>query len=249
MDIIDKIDNVIARLNEVAADQRQAKSLANLRAILGILKAALSKPEKDPNYIVAWHSNALVMYDLASLPETNPLRREFDEVMEDLHQYEGQFAGLAETRRESSKPAVADALAATTKSNWNSKEYADQMRKSTEYVEALFFIDSFNDIDRCIELLAPLRTHGLPDMHGSPYFDKIRAIYQEDKKVINFDYDFNLTWAGKIFKGFLRCQYVESGKYEIELIIPGVIANEMADGFKDGYEAFFCAFMPPAFYD
>jgi hypothetical protein len=47
----------------------------------------------------------------------------------------------------------------------------------------------------------------------------------------------------------LRCHYFDKGRYEIELWLPGVIANDIADKFSDGQKGFFCAFMPPAFYD
>lgn len=89
----------------------------------------------------------------------------------------------------------------------------------------------------------------MPDMENSQYFKDVREIYESGKVVINFDYDFPLTWQGKEYPEKLRCHFLDKGRYEIELWLPGVVANEVADQFKDGHDGFFCAFMSHAFYD
>jgi hypothetical protein len=86
-------------------------------------------------------------------------------------------------------------------------------------------------------------------MQDSQYFKEVRDIYSSRQKVVNFDYDFMLHWQGNEYPEKLRCHFFDEGRYEIELQLPGVVAHELADQFKDGHEGFFCAFMSHAFYD
>lgn len=132
---------------------------------------------------------------------------------------------------------------------WDPAAYAERMRKSTYPVSAFFLIDSPEAFSRCKQWLLCLQPYGMPDMEDSQYLKDVRNIYQERKEVINFDHEFNLLWQNEVFPGKLRCHFVDKQQYEIELWLPGTIANEIADKFKDGHEGFFCVFMPPAFYD
>lgn len=135
------------------------------------------------------------------------------------------------------------------KSGWDPIAYAKEMRKSTSPVSAFFLLDSLEAISKCIQWLSLLKSYNMPGMEHSQYFDDVREIYESGKHIINFDYDFKLYWENKELPALLRCHFVDKGRYEIELWLPGVIANNVADKFKDGCEGFFCAFMPPAFYD
>ena len=155
----------------------------------------------------------------------------------------------------SKQPYISDndiqpqATGPTAQSRWDPIAHAEKMRKSTWDVSAFFLIDSLNALSKCTQWLSLLKSYNTPDMEHSQYFIDVREIYQSGKEVINFDYDFELIWENKSFPAKLRCHFVEKGKYEIELWLPGVIANDVADKFKDGHEGFWCAFMPPAFYD
>ena len=135
------------------------------------------------------------------------------------------------------------------KSGWDPIAYAEKMRKSISPVSAFFLIDSLQAISECEQWLAQLKSYGMPGMEDVQYFRDVREIYESGKCVINFDYEFKLRWENKEFSALLRCHFVAREKYEIELWLPGVLANEIADKLKDGYQGFFCAFMPPAFYD
>ena len=132
---------------------------------------------------------------------------------------------------------------------WNPVAYAQKMRKSTFPVSAFFLLDSPGAFSKCKQWLSLLEPYGMPSMADSRYFNDVYEIYQADKVVINFDFDFKLYWRGSEFGELLRCHFVGKGKYEIELWLPGVIADELADKFRDGHEGFFCAFMPISFYD
>lgn len=136
-----------------------------------------------------------------------------------------------------------------TTSAWDPVAHAEKMRKSTWDVSAFFLIDSLDAFPKCIQWLTVLEPYNMPDMEHSPYFDQVREIYRSGKNVMNFDHDFKLVWKNKEFPAKLRCHYFERGRYEIELWLPGVIANEVAGTFQDGHEGFWCVFMPPAFYD
>jgi hypothetical protein len=136
-----------------------------------------------------------------------------------------------------------------THSGWDPIAHAEKMRKSTWDVSAFFLIDSLNAFSKCTQWLSLLKPYNMPDMEHSQYFNDVREIYESSREVMNFDYDFELFWENREFPAKLRCHFVDKRKYEIELWLPGVIANEVADKFKDGREGFFCAFMPPAFYD
>jgi hypothetical protein len=149
----------------------------------------------------------------------------------------------------SSDPALPLQVARSVQPKWDPVAYAGTMRKSTHPVSAFFLIDSPAAFSICKQWLSCLEPYGMPGMHASQYFKDVLNIYQAGSKVINFDYEFNLLWQNKEFPGRLRCHFFDKQQYEIELWLPGALANEIADKFKDGHEGFFCAFMPPAFYD
>ena len=86
-------------------------------------------------------------------------------------------------------------------------------------------------------------------MDFTKYFIDVRDIYELNQEVHNFDFEFRMNWEDKDLQGFLRCHFINTGKYEIELLLPGTIANEISKDFKDGREGFCCEFMPPMFYD
>jgi hypothetical protein len=134
-------------------------------------------------------------------------------------------------------------------SEWNPIAYAKKMRRSTSAVSAFFLIDSLEAIQKCIQWLSLLRPYHMPDMENSRYFKDVHEIYEAGRVVMNFDCEFKLLWENKDYPGRLRCHFVDKGRYEIELWLPGVLANEVADKFTDGHDGFFCAFMSPAFYD
>ncbi len=139
---------------------------------------------------------------------------------------------------------------ASVQSKWDPRAHAEFMKKSTSPpVSAFFMIDSLDAVQRCIQWLWVLKPYNLPDMQDSQYFKEVREIYNLRQKVVNFDYDFILLWEGKDYPEKLRCHFFDEGRYEIELQLPGVVANELVDQFKDGHEGFFCAFMFHAFYD
>jgi hypothetical protein len=135
------------------------------------------------------------------------------------------------------------------KDGWDPDAFAEEMKRSTSPVSAFFLIDSLEAISKCIEWLSLLRAYHMSSMEDSPYFKSVREIYMSGRNVVNFDYDFTLVWENDEYPAMLRCHSVDKVRYEIELWLPGVIANDVADIFKDGREGFFCAFMPPAFYD
>lgn len=138
----------------------------------------------------------------------------------------------------------------TVDTQWDPRAYAEKMRKSVSPpVSALFMIDSLEAIQKCVQWLSILKPYGLPDLTDSPYFKEVRKIYLTGRVVKNFDYDFALVWHDQKIEEKLRCHYFDNGQYEIELWLPGVLANEIADHFCDGHAGFFCAFMSHAFYD
>lgn len=135
------------------------------------------------------------------------------------------------------------------RSSWDADAYAEQMKRSTLPVSAFFLIDSLDAFATCTRWLEHLAAYNMPPMEDSPYFEQVRAIYESGREVMNVDHDFTLLWEKQAYPAGLRCHSVDKGRYEIELWLPGVIANAIADRFADGHEGFFCAFMPPAFYD
>jgi type III secretion system-like peptide-binding chaperone len=135
------------------------------------------------------------------------------------------------------------------KSNWDPVAYAEHMKKSTSPVSAFFLIDSLESISTCIQWLSLLKAYNMPSMEQSKYFDDVRDIYESGREVMNFDHSFRLAWENQDLQGLLRCHFFDKGRYEIELWLPGVIANAVALEFGDGHNGFWCAFMPPAFYD
>jgi hypothetical protein len=138
----------------------------------------------------------------------------------------------------------------TMPGKWDPIAHAEIMKKRTSPpVSAFFLIDSLEAIQRCVQWLLILKPYNLPDMEDSQYFKDVREIYESGKVIMNFDYDFTLLWQDKEYSEKLRCHFFDKGRYEIELWLPGVVANEVADKFKDGHEGFFCAFMSHAFYD
>ena len=138
----------------------------------------------------------------------------------------------------------------TVQSKWDPIAHAEAMKKTTSPpVSAFFLIDSLESIQRCVQWLSILKRYHMPDMENSQYFKDVREIVAAGKVVTNFDYDFSLTWQGKEYSEKLRCHFFDKGQYEIELWLPGMLANEIADKFSDGHAGFFCAFMSHAFYD
>jgi hypothetical protein len=135
------------------------------------------------------------------------------------------------------------------KGGWDPDAYAEEMKRSTSPVSAFFLIDSLEAISMCKQWLSLLRAYNMPSIEDSRYFKSVREIYESGKDVVNFDYDFTLRWENQEYPAMLRFHFVDKGRYEVELWLPGVIANDIADMFADGLQGFFCAFMPPAFYD
>jgi hypothetical protein len=134
-------------------------------------------------------------------------------------------------------------------SGWDPYAFAEQMKRSTSPVSAFFLIDSLGAIAKCVQELARLTPYGMPCMKESTYFLRVREIYESGEEVINFDREVTLHWKSKDYLAYIRCHFFDKGRYEIELWLPGVIANDAREMFKDGREGFFCGFMPPAFYD
>jgi hypothetical protein len=132
---------------------------------------------------------------------------------------------------------------------WKPKAYAEEMRRSTRPVSAFFLIDSLGAIAMCKQWLSLLAAYNMPRLEDLDYFARVRDIYESGAKVMNVDYDFTLRWNNQQYSAMMRCHFVDKGQYEIELWLPGVIANEIAGNFTDGHRGFFCAFMPPGFYD
>jgi hypothetical protein len=135
------------------------------------------------------------------------------------------------------------------KGGWDPNAYAEQMKRSTMPVSAFFLIDSLEAIAMCEQWLSLLGAYNMPSMEDSDYFASVREIYESGAKVMNVDYDFTLHWKDQQYSAMLRCHFFDKGQYEIELWLPGVIANDIGDKFADGHAGFFCAFMPPGFYD
>jgi hypothetical protein len=171
-----------------------------------------------------------------------------DQIKRDQRRKAAQAAPApsAESMRQSSTTA-GEGQAPT--SGWDPLVYAQEMRKSTSPVSAFFLIDSLEAIAKCMQWLSILDAYNTASSEHLRYFDDVRDNYASGRKVINFDHDFKLNWKDKELSGVLRCHSVDVGRYEIELWLPGVIANELADNFGDGRGSFFCAFLPPLFYD
>jgi hypothetical protein len=123
------------------------------------------------------------------------------------------------------------------------------MRQSTQPVSAFFLIDSPQAIETCIRELERLAPYGMPPLSDSAYIGEVRDIYAAGRDVLNVDLKVQLRWNGQEYPALVRCHSVDPGRYEIELWLPGVIANDARGMFSDGKRGFFCAFMPPAFYD
>ena len=127
---------------------------------------------------------------------------------------------------------------------WDPAAHAEIMKtRVSPPVSAFFLIDSPEAIQKCIQWLSILQRYGMPDLSDSQYFRDVLEIFNSGRQIINFDYDFPLVWQGKEIMEKLRCHSVDRGRYEIELWLPGVLANEIADHFSDGRSGFFCAFM------
>lgn len=123
------------------------------------------------------------------------------------------------------------------------------MRRSTLPVSAFFLLDSPAAISKCKHELSRLAAYGMQVDLLPRYFARIREVYDSRQDVLNFDQDVPLHCGGRDFQALLRCHALGDGRYELELWLPGVIANAASAMFKDGREGFFCAFMPPSFYD
>ena len=133
------------------------------------------------------------------------------------------------------------------------EEMAARMRRSIALpVSAFFLIDSLQSIDNCKAWLLLLTPFGMPCMKQSQfrkYFREVRDLLITGKRVANLDYSFKLTWESQPCMAMLRVHHVEDRRYEMELQIPGVLANAVEDTFGDGRDAFWCEFMPHSFYD
>ena len=135
------------------------------------------------------------------------------------------------------------------KLKWDRKAFAEEMKHSLDPVSAFFLIDSVGAIAKCAQWLSILRRYKISITKDFRFFKDVAEIYASGREVVNYDYNFTILWQDRVCPAILRCHYFQKGQYEIELWIPGVVANEIADEFKDGHEGFCCAYMPPAFYD
>jgi len=173
-----------------------------------------------------------------------------EEVKEASHPYEGLFISVPDPVKPLPAPSVQPPpKKGAGTASWDMKAYAEHNRKSTALVSAFFLIDSLEALSKCAQWLSLLESYRLPEMEHAPYFDAVREIFTAGKPVINFDREFKLDWNNQEFQAFLRFHFLDQGRYEMELLLPGVIAGEIADQFKDGREGFCCAFLPPMFYD
>ena len=127
-------------------------------------------------------------------------------------------------------------------------QYAEENKQKTLPVSAFFLIDSLDAIEKCKEKLAILKRYNMPNIEDLSFFEKVYEIYEAEKEELHFIKVFKLRWGNEEYPARLRLSFLDKGRYEIELWIPGVIANDAQDMLGDGYNGFFCGFMPPAFY-
>src|SRR6476620_7486258 len=95
------------------------------------------------------------------------------------------------------------------KSGWDADAYAEQMKRSTSPVSAFFLIDSLEAIATCTHWLAHLTAYNMPSMQDSPYFKKVRAIYESQQAVMNVDDSFTLLWENQVYP---RCTPLSLGR-------------------------------------
>lgn len=134
-------------------------------------------------------------------------------------------------------------------SGWNPEAFADEMSRGTFPVSAFFLIDSAEAIETCARELERLAPYGMPGLADSDYFRELRAAYAAGREVIGRVYfQVLLRWDGCEYGAAIRYHSFDQGRYEVELVLPGVIANDARKMFSDGHRGFFCGFMPPSFY-
>lgn len=224
------------------------------QTIEGDLKAFDEGATSHWFFLRAWDGGGFYIEtnDLESKERLMSRFQDVEEIEEARPSYEGLFISISHPAPHPPAPPAQPAKKkppVTSSESWDPHIFADHNRKSTALVSAFFLVDSLEAIPKCIQWLSVLKPYDMPDMEDSQYFDQVREIYETGKQVVNFDYEFKFSWENQELQGFLRCHFFDQGRYEIELLLPGVIANEVADAFKDGQEGFWCAFMPPQFYD
>ena len=127
-------------------------------------------------------------------------------------------------------------------------QYVEKNKQSTLPVSAFFLIDSLDAIEKCIEKLSILKRYNMPNIEDSGYFENVCEIFKSKKDVWRYDKDVKLSWDNKEYPAKVRFN-CRRGTYEIELWIPGVIANDAKDMLGDGRDGFWCIFMPPQFFN
>lgn len=125
----------------------------------------------------------------------------------------------------------------------------EENKQSELPVSAFFLLDSVDAIERCRRAVISLTDCSLDSENDRAFFDTVRQKILSRSQLLNYDHLFSTEWHGRTLQVVLRVHSVDAETYEVELWLPGVVANDRESEFGDGKEAFFCAFMPPAFYD
>jgi hypothetical protein len=119
-----------------------------------------------------------------------------------------------------------------------------RLRSSLEPVSAFYLLDSQAAIDRMLGKVAALGSFGVSTQQlvtlRATAVDWLRGCGSIGQLNLDFQVD------GEVRPGFVKFANLPSWGVEVELILPGLVAATAPEFLVEG---FWCAFMPPSFYD
>jgi hypothetical protein len=125
-----------------------------------------------------------------------------------------------------------------------------ELRTSTGPISTFFLIEKSAQMDIMAEKLRLLYFHGVTASQiDAAIFFTARVLTTESPER-DFErrtrFLFRLEGEDSPFKGSFDIRNVPGKGFEVELIMPGIVASNVPAFFENG---FFTAFMPPSFYD
>jgi hypothetical protein len=122
------------------------------------------------------------------------------------------------------------------------------LRGSSSPVSAFFLIDSESAARRMADKLGCLAAYGVTADQVRAISELVADLMRQFRPEDEFEQRYKLSFAAgnEPRIGLFQIRNAPGRGFEVELILPGIVAAT-ADGFLD--DGFWCAFMPPSFYD
>lgn len=128
----------------------------------------------------------------------------------------------------------------------------EEARAGTNPVSAFFLLTSEAGIPVLVEKLRTLQRYGITDQQCDAVANLAKELFRRYTPADSFRESVNDLWYdvdGVRCWGRVQIRNIPGRGFEVELELPGILAETTPALCGDGHTGFWTAFMPPAFYD